>query len=170
MARPPLLHGLLFQGPPFPPFCPQQGTPGWGCAAPLPLPRLQMQEPGLVPHPHPLLLPPPGDCSWGSPEEHREGEPLSKQMAPAPSLPSAALPFPGGTMAICLPSYGLRGALCTDRRWGTQATARMGCIGWREAKMSLVGCSLQPPPVSAGGEEPLGHPPKLPSNPAELLF
>lgn len=100
----------------------------------------------LVP-PSPAPAPPPGDCSWGSPEEHREGELLSKQMAPAPSLPSAALLFPGGTVAFCLPSYGLWGALGTARHWGIQATARVRCVGWREARvrMSPVGCSLQAP-------------------------
>lgn len=46
--------------------------------------------------------------------------PLSKQMAPAPSLSSAALPFSGGMIAFCLPSHGLQGSLGTAWRWGAQ--------------------------------------------------
>lgn len=63
--------------------------------------------------PSPAPVSPTGDCPRGSPEEHGEGLPLSEQMAPVPSLPSAALPFPGGMMASCLPSCGLRGPLGT---------------------------------------------------------
>lgn len=94
----------------------------------------------------PAPAPPPGG-SWGSPGEHGEAVCPSKQMAPAPSLSSAALLLPGGTMAFCLPSCGLWGSQGTAWHWGTQATARMGCVGWREVRvgMSPEGCSLQPP-------------------------
>lgn len=115
---------------------------------------------------------PPGDCSWGSPEKHGEGVPLSEQMAPAPSLPSAALLFSGGTMAFCLPSHGLWGAPGTAWHWGAQATAKTACTGWRETRvrMSLAGYGLQPPNLGWRGGKPPEDPPKLPSNPAELLF
>lgn len=129
----PSLWSSPLQGRPFLRPCPwlqsqaggwETGMQCWGCPAPLPtFPRLQTRESGLVPHLQP------GDCSWWSPEEHGEGVPLSKQMAPAPSLPLAALPFSGGMMAFCLPSCSLWGALCTAQHWGAQSTAKMGCTG-----------------------------------------
>lgn len=109
---------------------------------------------GRLSPPSPAPASPPGHCSWGSPEEHGEGLPLSKQMAPAPFLPSAALPFSGDTMAFCLPSHGLCGATSTAQHGGAQATAKMGCTGWREVRLRIspVGCSLQSPGLRCKGE------------------
>lgn len=54
-------------------------------------------------------------------------KPLSKQMAPAPSVPPAALPFSGDMMAFCLPSYGLWGVLKTSHAQVPRPQLRWVC-------------------------------------------
>lgn len=146
--------------PPFLPPCPQlrpwgrrvgNRDPGLGMCCTVSPPLAANTGARLGP-PSPSPAPPARDCSWRSPEEHGEGVPFSEQMAPVPSLPPAALPFSGGTMAFCLPSRGLWGALGTAQRWGAQATAKMGGAGWGEVRMSPAGYCLQPPSLRWKGK------------------